>query len=66
MAHGINNGDRGAGRLQGIENVSEVSDIWGQQQRQLSQDDGPEELKTTTESLAEEDNPKVLTTTMEA
>ena len=66
MAHGINNGDRGAGRLQGIENVSEVSDIWGQQQRQLSQDDGPEELKTTTESSAEEDNPKVLTTTMEA
>ena len=66
MAHGINNGDRGAGRLQGIENVSEVSDIWGQQQRQLSQDDGPEELKTTTESSAEEDNPKVSTTTMEA
>ena len=66
MANGINNHDRGVGVGQGIENVSEGSDIQGWRRKMLPRDDGPEELATTTEVLEEEDVTEVSTTTTDA
>ena len=39
--------------------------IWGQHRRLRRCDDGPEELATMTEALAEEDEPEVSTKTMD-
>ena len=73
QARGLNNYDGGVGRGQGIDNAFEGSEttteaarIWGQRRRLQRRDDGPEELATTAEALVEEDEPEVLTTTMEA
>ena len=46
--------------------MSEGLDIQGRQRRLRRRNYGPEELATTTEALAEEDEHEVLTTTTEA
>ena len=66
-----NEGGIGKGRWicdasEGLETTTEVSRIQGQQHRLRRQDDRPEELKTMTEALSEENKPEVLTTTTEA
>ena len=73
QAHGLSNGQGGVGREQGMHDASEVlektteaSRIQGRQQRPRHRDDGPEELATTTEASAEEDEPGVSTTRTEA
>ena len=43
--------------------MSEGLDIWGRRRRLQRCDDGPEELATTTEASAEEDDPEVSTMT---
>ena len=66
MAHVIEDYRRGVGGGQEIENVSEGSEIRGQRWRLLRRNDGPEELSTTTDALADEDEPEFSTTTMDA
>ena len=51
---------------QGIDNMSKGLEIRGQQRRLRPCYDWPEELATTTEASAEEDEPKVSMTTTEA
>ena len=46
--------------------MSKGSEIWGRQQRLRRRDDGPEELATTMEASAEEDDPEVSTMITEA
>ena len=72
-ARGLNNDDGGIGRGRGIDDASKGSEtttgaarIRGRQRRMRSCDDGPEELVTTTEASVEKDEPKDLTTTIEA
>ena len=72
-AWGLSKDDGGVNRGRGIYDVSEVlettteaSGIWGRRQRLRRRYDRPEELATTTGALAEEDEPEVSTTTMEA
>ena len=43
----------------GIDNVSEGLDIRGRRWKLLRRNDGPEELATTAEALAEEYDPEV-------
>ena len=59
-ARGLSDNDRGVGRGRGIYDASEVLEttteaakIWGRKRRLGHRDYGPEELATTTETLAE-------------
>ena len=69
----LSDDDGGVGRGQGIDDASEelettteATRIQGRRRRLRRCNDWPEELATTKEALAEEDNPKFLTMTMEA
>ena len=69
----LSNDNGGVGRGQGIYDASKILEtttealrIQGQQRRLRRLDDGPEELATTTEALAEEYEPEVSATTTEA
>ena len=66
MSCGIDDNNGITGRGQRIDDVSERLEIQGQKRRLRRRNDRPEELAITTEALAEEDNPKILTAKMEA
>ena len=72
-AHEISNDGGGVGRGRGIDDASEELEtttkamrIKGRRPRLRRCNDWTAELATTTKELAEEDEPEVLTTTMEA
>ena len=73
QARGLSNDNVGIDVGRGIYDASkesyttaEAERIWGQQRRLQRCDDGPKELATTTEALAEEDEPEVSMTKTEA
>ena len=72
-ARGLSDDNGGVGRGQGIDRASEglvtTTDTYrvqGQPWRPWRRNDGTEKFATNTEALAEEDDPKVSTTTTEA